>query len=183
MKCIIIYIFLYSTFAFAQNFKLGFDLQMHQVFTNSQSGSGNLGDIEFGDLHLFLSEEPLNDFLLEFAIGRALQPEFAGWEFGLNGQYQFYKSVFLSIGILEHSNEGGTLDNEVSLSYATIFLMQTGIGIQASRIFSAKVDYYLPFSQKVIGKRLNYSVERDSIFEPYKFRSMIRLSLIFGWEI
>jgi len=184
MKKILFIVIIFSTISNSQNFQLGFDFEIHQIRIKNQNNSAILGGNGFpGAFHLLVNYIPLHDITLSTKIGKTFHTEFLGLEFGLNCKYEFFEPLYFSIGFLAHSNEGGTLDNEVDLSYATIFMSQTGIGIKASKLFSAGLDYYFPFSQKVIGRELIMPGYTSPYFEPYKFKSMIRLSLIFGWDI
>ena len=122
MKNILLIVFILSSVSFSQNFQLGFDFEIHQIRTISQNNSGILGGNGFpGAFHLLINYIPLSDLTLSAKIGRTLHTEYLGWEFGLNSKYKFFEPLYFSLGFLEHSNEGGTLDNEVSLSYASIF--------------------------------------------------------------
>ena len=76
---------------------------------------------------------------------------FHGWEFGIEGKYLFYNPFFISAGLLEHSNEGGTGSNSWGTNYATIFMLHAGVGVEATSNFSIEFGYYKSTSQKVIG--------------------------------
>ncbi len=95
--------------------------------------------------------------------GNTLHVNFHGWEFGIEGKYLFYDPFFISAGLLEHSNEGGTGSNSWGTNYATIFMFNAGVGVEATSNFSIEFGYYKPTSKKVIGGTLSMKLQ-ESIF-------------------
>ena len=184
MKNILTLILLYSLLTNAQNLNLGFDVEPHQVRINTNHGTRILG----GDgipvsLHLDLTYKPIDKLFLIAKVGRTFHMEFLGWEYGVNGKYEFYKPIFISVGILQHSNEGGGVSNEENLLFASIFMIYTGIGIGVSDIFSIGINFYVPFSNKKIGKLLQQFENNNVLWENYTFKNMLRLSFVFEWPI
>jgi hypothetical protein len=136
----------------AQNFKLGFDLKPQQIRISDQGGNGILGGEGVPISFHAIAGVPLSKTIsLRFEAGNTLHIDFNGWEFGISGNYNFFSPLYLSAGILHHSNEGGSGSISWSTSYASILMLFGGLGIELSRITSIEVGYYIPTSKKIIG--------------------------------
>jgi hypothetical protein len=56
-----------------------------------------------------------------------------------------------------------------------------GLGIELSRITSIEVGYYIPTSNKIIGSYRLFTGNYQ--FFSMKLESMIRVGLVFAWEL
>ena len=177
MKKVIIFIFFFCTTISAQNFKLGFDIEVHQVRINQ--GTGILGGTGLPmSIHVNVDYNIIKNFSLQAKIGRTFHQEFLGWEYGINGNYKFFKSLYISGGYLIHSNVGGIGGISSGTNYATLSLIKVGVGIKVIQAFSIEAGYYIPISRKIIGWINNYGP-----ISYYTFDNMIRLSFVFGWTL
>ena len=157
----------------AQNFKLGFDLEGHRISINEGRGVLSTEGIPVA-YHLVTMINPTNETSVQLRIGKTLHAEFWGWEFGLSGKYNFYKRVYITAGILEHSNEGGIGSNTWGTKFASIWMLHAGLGVDVTSVISVDLNYYKSVSQKQIG---------SSGKHLYTFDSMIGLKFIFAWEL
>lgn len=177
-KNIVLVILFFSFTSFAQNFKLGFDLGISQVRISFPNGNGILGVTQFPlSYHLNFTIEASENLSFQTKIGRLITTEFGGWEFGLNGAYKFYTPLYVKCGVLQHSNEGGGISNQLIVSFASILMVQFGIGVDMANFFSIGLDYYIPSSKKIIVWR------GLGVKEPQEFDKMKRLAFNFGWNI
>ena len=172
---------LYSMVGTAQNLKIGFCLQAHQVRFNT--GTGILGGNGLPlSLHFNADNKLFKDFSINGKIGRTFHLEFLGWEFGINGKYSFFKSLFLSMGILYHSNEGSGISNNEWTNYASLLMISPAIGVELSSVIALELSYNIPVSKKIIGGGRNFYSGEEKIVNR-TFESMIRLGFVFGWEL
>ena len=132
------------------------------------------------DYHLRFAYYFSKKISLQARVGNNLHVNFHGWEFGIEGKYLFYKPLFISAGLLEHSNEGGSGSISWGTAYATIFMLHAGIGIEATSNFSIEFGYYKATSKKVIGGAID-EITKEIYVDIFEY--MFRLSFIFGWDI
>lgn len=179
MKIILIFLLFYAVLIKSQSFKLGFDIEAHQIRISDQYGEKEIlgGNGLPISIHFITTYNPISKIAIQSKIGRTLHSEFFGWEFGINGYYKFYKPFYISGGILQHSNEGGVVSNQLYISYASLLMLKAGFGIDIFKTFSIEVDYYVPTQKKVIIK--------SGIAKRFseKIENMFRLSFIWAWEI
>ncbi len=180
MKRLFALILFLTTIINAQNFKLGFDLGVHQIRTSNQFGSIGIlgGEGAPLDYHLRLIYYISKKTSLQARVGNTLNVNFHGWEFGIGGRYLFYDPFFVSAGILEHSNEGGSGSNTWGTNFATIFMLHAGSGVEVTPGFSIEVAYYKAASKEIIGGTHFSNLGYSRIFE-----NMIRLSFLFEWNL
>jgi hypothetical protein len=171
-------ILLFSTVSFAQNLRLGFDLEAHQIRVSTPNDEiimgGNGAPLSY---HLNLGIRVLDPLNVQITVGRTLHVEFSGWEFGTNVIYKFYTPIYIKAGVLQHSNEGGGVSNQLTISYASILMIHFGVGVDVADFLSIGLDYYIPTTKKVI--------LWTGLFEkePQTFERMIRLGFNFGWDL
>lgn len=164
--------------SFGQNIKLGFDLEAHQIRVISPNDElimgGNGAPLSY---HLNFALDINEKLTLLVKGGRTLHVEFSGWELGLNTSYKIFDPMYIKLGILHHSNEGGAISNQLYVTFASILMVQLGIGVDVANFLSIGLDYYIPTSKKVI--------YWTGLFEkePRAFTSMIRLGFNFGWDL
>lgn len=183
MKKILIIFFCFITVP-AQDFKLGFDIKAHQIRVSDQEGNHILGGDGFPlAIHLNFAYSPSNKIAILTKIGRTFHIEFLGWEFELSGKYNFYKSLYISAGLMQHSNEGGSGSNSHGTKYASILMLKGGIGFDISSITSIELDYYIPTTKKIIGGQRGFNSSGKETFFTHTFKSMIRLGFVFAWEL
>jgi len=176
-KAILILLLYYST-SFAQNFKFGFDLEVSQIRISFPDGKSVLGTSQIPlSYHLDFTIEAIEKIFFQLKIGRATCTEFSGWEFGINGSYKFYKSLYVKTGILHHSNEGGGISNQLNVSSASILMIHLSVGVDVIEFLSIGLDYYIPTSKEVIVWQ-GFPEKQAQTFE-----SMIRLASNFSWDI
>ncbi len=178
MKKILMIILLVSTISKAQDFKLGFDAELHQV--RISMGNGILGGNGLPlSIHFISGYDFLKDISLQSKIGRTFHVEFAGWEFGLSVKYFIYQPFYLTTGYLYHYNEGGNNGISSGHSYADLSLIRVGGGIFIMQFMSIGIEYYFPIRKKEIG----WIRHENEEMKYYSFEGLIRLSFIFDWKL
>jgi hypothetical protein len=179
-KFLLIFTFIYSI-ANAQDFKLGFDMGIHQV--RIKSGTGILGGNGLPlSIDLNARYDLFQNFTADAKIGRTFHTQFLGWEFGLSGTYNFYAPFYFTGGMLLHLNEGSGIANGEWTAYTNILMLYPGLGVNFSSVFSIELNYFIPTSEKIIGGAINFY--NDNPEKNYtRFKSMIRLDFVFGWDL
>ncbi len=165
-------------------FKLGFDFEANQIRVSDKYNTSLLGSNSIPiSFHTFLSFELNQNLSCKAKVGRYLITEFAGWEFGISWKYKLYKPLYISGGILQHSNEEDYYSNSEGTTSASILMLELGVGVDIVSFMSIELSYYLPTSKKIIGghRILNKSSEFEYL--PITFKHMIRLGFIFDWEL
>lgn len=111
-----------------------------------------------------------------------MEEEFRAWEYGISARYNFYKSLYILAGLLQHSNEGGSSSNSHGTKYASILMFEAGIGFDMSPVTSIELNYYIPTTKQVIGWSRGIDVNGE-VNSSFTFESMIRLGFIFAWGL
>jgi len=179
MKLLKIFVLVCSTIVNAQSLKLGFDLEANWVRLKSGLMGGEGSPISY---HLNAAYIPLNPLALQIKVGSTAMVSFTGLEVGLSTKYIFHDPFYIIVGMLYHSNTGGSGSNSWGTEYASILMLNASAGFRLIQFLSLELGFYVPTSSKVIG----YS---NSIYEyppkrkTFIFKNMLRLGLIFAWEI
>ncbi len=177
------FIIFFSGYGLSQNYRLGFDFEISQVRVIDQHGSRNILGAQSlpVSIHLVFGYSPADNLTLNARIGDIFAwAEFNGMEYGINAKYNFYYPLFLTGGILVHSNEGGPSSNSWRSFFATIPMIQLGTGIMIGTLFSLTVDYFIATSKKIIDSYRLYDTYDD--YSNQKFESMIRFGFALGWN-
>ena len=180
MKNILIIIFIVCTTVYSQNIKIGFNLNVHQVRINQWDGILG-GDGLPMSIHLIAGYNITKDISVKAEIGRTFHLQFLGWEYGIKGDYYIYHPFYISAGVLLHSNEAEDLGMGEHADYASIFMLQAGIGVNIISSISAELNYFYPTSKKIIeDSSILYGSQK---YLSTTFEGMIRLGFVFSWNL
>lgn len=174
----------------AQSFQLGLELESNNLNLSGQTATRISRTSQYPffsriyvSAHADLIYRLNNNVSFNAQFGRALFREFAGWEIGVNAKYRFYKSIFLSAGLLQHFNEGsGTKDN-IKVASVPLLMIKGGVGVEFSPQFAIGFDYFLPAQKKVLEWEIYTDENGAEITSPKTLESLVRLSFLFGFEL
>ena len=176
-----IIVLIFSICINAQSFKLGFGLEAHQINVLYPEGTRTIG----GDglpaaFNVELTYNVFKRFSVQAKVGHTMHVEFWGLELGLNGKYNIIGPVFITSGIMYHSNEGKSIGLTHGSEFANIFMFGAGAGINVGKTLSLEADYYIPTSRPVLGGGLDFT-QNGYQSKVYRFINMIRFGIHVGF--
>lgn len=179
MKLLKILVLVCSAIVNAQSLKLGFDLEANWVSLKSGLMGGEGSPISY---HLNVAYIPLNPLALQMKVGSTTMVSFTGLEVGLSIKYIVHDPFYITVGMLHHSNTGGGGSNSWGTEYASILMFNASAGFRLIEFLSLELGFYIPTSSKVIGySTLIY--EYPPKHKTLIFKNMLRLGLVFAWDI
>lgn len=186
MKKLVFVFLFFPVLISAQHFKLGFDTEFSYIRVNNAKG-GNSHGIGYETFipitfNLITGYNFNKKFSLQAHIGETVvATEFSGFEVGLNGIYNLNNSFYASAGVLHHSNEGGSVSISHGVTFASLFMLTTGVGYRISKHFALEINYYYPTNKKLL-----YYYNPIFLTEGADTRSffdyMFRLNFVFSWD-
>lgn len=120
----------------------------------------------------------LPDFDIEGRIGYAAALKYLGWDLYLGSRYEVVDPVFITAGILNHSNDGwksrtqGTVTNNITM-------LGLGSGVSFSPVFSMELVYYWLFKPVYWYSSIDFYEKKHKEY----LNSVIRLNFKFLWNL
>ena len=186
MKKFVLVFLLFPILISAQHFKLGFDAEVSYIRVNNTKGNNSHGvayesfiPITFNLIAGFNFNKK---FSMQAHIGKTIiAVEFSGFEVGLNGVYNLNKSFYASAGVLQHSNEGGSVSISHGVTFASLFMLTAGIGYKISKHFALEINYYHPTNKKLL-YYYNPIFLTEGADTRFFFDYMLRMNFVFSWD-
>lgn len=163
---LLLFIFIMSSFSYAQTFQAGFKFDNEQLSTSPEKLPSS-GILFFTSAHITGSVSFTNDLALEARLGYNWQDFYRGPEAGIFVKY-YYKDVYAICGIAYHhiKKEISITEDGHYFSLETDLLMpDLGLGFSPVRNFAIELTFLNGLNKK-IGNSFNQQLAIDNLYHP-----------------
>jgi len=189
MKKVFIIFLLFPILLSAQNkkFKIGFDLNWEYLVTLKNNNSTyiwpeNIYPLPLS-LNLSLTYNLSKKFSLQTKMGHTMpfaMEQYFGFQYGVNGIYNFNKNLYISAGVMHHSNSSCECGHTSGRNQANLLFISGGLGYYIKNNIAIEINYFHSTKSKPIFYIGNQGLND---FHSFFLESMIRVSLVFGWDL
>ncbi len=168
-----------------KNFNAGFDVSWDNIWFDSNNNQSNIFNgflvsiPTVYNIHFTYVHNKKISFQTKLGYVLPLFENFGGIEYGISGKYQIYNDLFTTLGIINHSNEPSDKRHSGGSYNINLLFINFGIGYNLSKYVSAEVNYLHPTQSMPI----YYERNKPDEIVLYSVKYIVRLSLVFGWEL